>query len=342
MPRRLTSADILDPGLCPKETRRGYRIRFRSSGRTTSGSVYLPHRTERAAGLTLLTWAHCFVGLDRQHAPSIRGLPGVERAHLSAWLANGCAVAAADYRGLDGSGINPFPFAEEAAQDVIEICAAARELDAGIGDSVVAAGFCQGADTVIRAAAVAPFADFDLDYRGTIALSPPDYLSYFTAVTQDSDFPADALIFALLAGMRSQDPSFRPQEFLPATGSEFLTAAESLSVPGMRQLLAPYTVGDLGLHNLTRHPRVAAALRHCGEIPEPTKGPLLVGTIVDDPLTPESTIRGTIAQLSAQGAEVLHRSYAGRHLDILSLAADDAIGWARQSANRSDPIGRPL
>ncbi|MEV0252344.1 hypothetical protein AB0H76_37550 [Nocardia sp. NPDC050712] len=317
----------LPPELWPAGAGGGYRIRYRDSGRVSSGSVFLP--AGEPASMPLLTWAHCFVGLDRHSAPSVCGLPRVEREHLSGWLARGFAVAAADFKGLDGCGLSPFPGTHQIAADLMGICPAARELDERIEKTVLAGGFCQGG----RAALHAAHPGFELNYKGAVALAPPDYLPYFTEVTADADRPADALILVLLAGMRGTDASFRPEDFLTRTGAECLSAITSLSVRQMRELLAPYTVGDLGVHRVAARTPVTAALTRCRSLPPtPTKS-FLVCTIEADPVSPPASAARSCAQLAGNGAEVVHRTYTGgAHMDVLGLAAADVLEWAVEHA----------
>ncbi|WP_280384940.1 hypothetical protein [Nocardia wallacei] len=321
----LTEVGVIDPERWPSGARGGYRIRFCSGDRVTTGSVFLPPPMPGRSEVPLCTWAHCFVGLDRQNAPSRRGLPGVELKHLSRWIANGFAVAVADFEGLDGHGLNPFPHPSWIAADVLAICPAARELDERIGNVVVAAGFCQGAGPVLHAS---PRPPSELELRGIVSLAPPDWLSYFTMVTRDPDFRADALAVAMLAGMRTADERFHPEDFLTDTGTAMLDAITSLSVPEMRKLLAPFTVRDLGLCELTRRPRVAAFLEQCDTLPERGEASILLAAADADALAPRSRVRRCAEELSVRGVAVTTALYTGEHLGILSSAAPEAVEWA--------------
>ncbi|MFC9892528.1 hypothetical protein ACFVMC_02425 [Nocardia sp. NPDC127579] len=322
----LLEADPIPSELWPAHTARGWRVRYRDSGRVSSGSVFLPAYT--TARMPLLTWAHCFVGLDGHNAPSAHGLPRVERAHLSAWLAQGFAVAAADYRGLDGCGLSPFPGTQQIAADIMGICPAARELDERIEKTVLAGGFCQGARGALHACP-GP----DLNYKGAVALAPPDYPAYFAHISDNPDFPADALMLVLLDGVRRTAPEFRPRDFLTRTGVELLEAISTLSVPQMRQLVAPYTVGDLGAAGSARYEPVAAALNRCASFAPGIAKSVLVGTLGADPVSPRGAAQRMCERLAERGAEVTHRSYIrGGHLDILRSAAADTLDWAIERA----------
>ncbi|NUS42994.1 MAG: hypothetical protein HOQ24_04815 [Mycobacteriaceae bacterium] len=315
--------------LWPAGARRGFRIRFRSRDGVTSGSVFFPEASGHAAESPLLTWAHCFLGLDRHNMPSRRGLPGAELKHLSAWLRRGFAVAAPDYEGLDGCGISPFPAPDGIAHDVVTICLAAQELDDSVGSAVVAGGFCQGAAAVLHAT-VPPHLRARLDHRATVALSPPDYAAYFQHVTRDPDFPADALVLTLLAGTRSADPRLCPEEFLTCEGKEMLDAATSHSVPELRTLLAPYTVADLGIQDIARHPALAEAFERSADVPPAAANRVLLASVAGDPTVPPDHLRRITERVAAHGCEVAQASYAGRHMDVLSLAASDAVRWAAE------------
>ncbi|WP_280267826.1 hypothetical protein [Nocardia wallacei] len=323
----LTEVGAIDPERWPGGARGGYRIRFCSGDRVTTGSVFLPPPMPGRTEVPLCTWAHCFVGLDRQNAPSRRGLPGVELKHLSRWIADGFAVAVADFAGLDGHGHNPFPDPDGIAADVLAICPAARELEPRIGNSVVAAGFCQGAAAVLRLPGVSHMYP-GLDLRGIVSLAPPDYLSYFTTVTRDPDFPADALTLVLLAGMRAADNRFHPRAHLTDAGAALLDTIAPMPIPQMREVLAPFTVRDLGLCGLTRRPSIAAYLEYCSAIPENDGIPIFLAAVDADPLTPRDSLRHCVRRLSAGGAAVTTALYTGEHLGILSSAAPEAVEWA--------------
>ncbi|RDI52838.1 hypothetical protein [Nocardia mexicana] len=291
----------------------------------------MPRSDSLRETVPLCTWAHCFVGLDQQNAPSRRGLPGVELKHLSRWIANGFAVAVADFEGLDGHGLSPFPDPDGIAADILAICPAAREFDERIGNGVIAGGFCQGAAAVLRLPGIShPYSEVDL--RGIVSLAPPDYPSYFTMVTRDPDFPADALALVLLAGLRAADDGFDPGARLTDTGMALLDEIPPLSVPEMRRLLEPFTVRDLGLYDLTGEPRVAEFLEQCDALPENDGTPIFLASVDSDPLTPEASIRRCADQLSARGAEVATTRYAGDHMGILSSAASEAVEWAVRAA----------
>ncbi|MEV6274022.1 hypothetical protein [Nocardia sp. NPDC051832] len=324
----LIDACPIAPELWPAGADLGYRLRYHDHGRVSSGTLFLPPDRARAR-MPLLTWAHCFVGLDQHNAPSRYGLPGFELKFLSGWLDRGFAVAAADYKGLDGCGLSPFPGARQIASDIIAICPAAFELDERIEKTVIAAGFCQGGVAALHTSHPGP----ELHCKGAIGLAPPDYLSYFSMVTRDADLPADAFILALLAGVRISDNRFRPGEFLTRKGVELLEAITSLSVPQMRELLAPYTVGDLGAQQVTLRKPVAAALAGCQTIPQATAKSVLVCTVGVDPLAPRSIAQRYCQELTQRGAEVTHRSYTtGGHMDMLRLATTDTIDWAVERA----------
>ncbi|GAB2669134.1 lipase family protein [Nocardia goodfellowii] len=325
----LIDASPIESALWPAGAAGGYRLRYHDHGRISSGSLFLPPADRTPERMPLLTWAHCFLGLEHHNAPSRHGLPGIELKHLSRWLAAGFAVAVADYKGLDGCGLSPFPGTSQIAADIIAICPAAREFDERIEKTVVAAGFCQGGVGVLHAAHPGP----ELDYKGAVALAPPDFLAYFSLVTGDPELPADAFILALLAGVRISDDRFHPEEFLTRKGAELLDAITTLSVPQMRDLLAPYTVGDLGAEQVTLRNPVIEALARCQTIPRTTAKSFLVCTVDVDPLAPPAAAQRYCAELTHWGAEVTHRSYAtGGHMDILNLAAADAIDWAVERA----------
>ncbi|MEV6521803.1 lipase family protein [Longispora sp. NPDC051575] len=324
----LAEVSPLPARLWPDGSGRGVRLSFWSGGRLTSGAVLFPRTAPPAGGWPLLAWGHCMVGVGGPNAPSLRGLPRLEREHLAAWLRRGFAVVAPDYRGLDTHGVNPFPHGGALAGDLLDIARAVRELDAPVGTPVIAAGFSQGAGVALAAAARWRAHAPDLDYRGTAALAPLDHLAFFTEVTRHGDAPVEQLVPMMLAGLRAHDPTFRPLEFLTSTGVRILERATTASMPQIRSALLRLRNTDLGTSGLTRRPDVRRLLRTAQAQVCRYDRPVLLCTTDRDVLAPPRSTARLAARLRRCGTDVGYRSFDGPdHLAVLPVAADHVARW---------------
>ncbi|WP_386779039.1 lipase family protein [Longispora fulva] len=305
------------------------RLRYWSRGRLTSGSVFLPEAEPSGTGWPIVTWAHCMVGIGGSNAPSLGGLPRLERVHLTAWLRRGFVVAAADYLGLDAHGITPYPYGEPLASDILDIARAVQDLGAPIDAPVIAAGFSQGADVALYAALLWQSHAPELDFRGTVALAPLDYPTFFTAVTKDEDSPVEQLVPMLLAGMRAHSPTFEPRDFLTDHGNRLVEVAATASMPQMRAAMAPFRNSDLGVSGMMRRLDIQCLLAEARPPVTRYHPPLLLCTTTRDILSPPKSTARLQTQLRECGTDATFRCYEGvNHLSALPTTAHDSARWA--------------
>ncbi|WP_212829803.1 lipase family protein [Catellatospora sp. TT07R-123] len=292
--------------------------------------MFLPKATPSEAGWPVVTWAHCMVGIGGPNAPSLRGLPRLERIHLTAWLQRGFAVAAADYLGLDAHGVTPYPYGEPLASDILDIARAVKGLGAPIGAPVIAAGFSQGADVALYAALLWQSHAPELDFRGTVALAPLDHPTFFTAVTKDEDSPVEQLVPMLLAGARAHNPTFQPRDFLTDRGNRLVELAAIASMPQMRAALAPFRNGDLGVGGMVRRLDVQRVLAEARPPVTRYQRPLLLCTTTQDILSPPGSTAHLSSRLRACGTDATFHCHEGvNHLSALPASAHDSAQWAR-------------
>ncbi|HEY1178418.1 MAG TPA: lipase family protein, partial [Phytomonospora sp.] len=145
---------------------------YDGGGRLVTGSVFVPAGRAPEGGWPVIGFAHGTTGLSDAAAPSRAGLPRLERAHVSAWLAGGYAVAATDYEGLATPGPHPYFNGEAVADDVIDAVRAAHQLGHRLSRDWLAVGFSQGGHAALFCAHIATGYAPELDFKGTVALAP--------------------------------------------------------------------------------------------------------------------------------------------------------------------------
>ncbi len=133
----------------------------------SSGVVLLPHGSPPKEGWPIIAWAHPFIAVARQCAPSLmRGLSS--GSALSMYANLGYAVVATDYAGLGTSFRNAGFDAESNATDVINAVRAARKALPQLGTRWIAIGVGNGGASALATAELAAPGNNDL---GAISIS---------------------------------------------------------------------------------------------------------------------------------------------------------------------------
>src|SRR3954453_8514283 len=124
-----------------------------------SGSVSVPKGKPPKGGWPVITWAHGTTGVADVCAPSrdFAGSPNPTgetyiNNDLNAWLAAGYAVLRTDYQGLGTPGKHPYLIGASEGRSVVDIVAAARQLDPNISKRYLIAGHSQGGHAALFAA----------------------------------------------------------------------------------------------------------------------------------------------------------------------------------------------
>jgi len=92
---------------------------------SVSGAVYLPKGAAPAGGWPIVAWAHGTTGVADVCAPSWHDRSADRWRYLNAWLGQGFAVVATDYRGLGTPGVHPYLDYDPAGRDVLDSIRAA-------------------------------------------------------------------------------------------------------------------------------------------------------------------------------------------------------------------------
>jgi alpha/beta superfamily hydrolase len=153
------------------------RVLYHSSSDTgtdvvVSGVVVVPPGPPPTGGFPIVTWAHPTTGLPPACLPSLGGATPIP--YLGALVRAGDVVAATDYQGLGPGAIEPYLVGQSEARDVLDAARAARELlGAAASNTVVVAGYSEGAQAALVAGQVAERYAPDLFVRGVVAIAPP-------------------------------------------------------------------------------------------------------------------------------------------------------------------------
>jgi pimeloyl-ACP methyl ester carboxylesterase len=205
-----------------------------------TGAVAVPHGTPPPGGWPVISWAHGTVGNADQCAPTRQsgGYTAVTSATLDQYVRAGYAVVQTDYEGLGTPGVHPYLNGQSAANTVVDIVRAARDLDPHIGKDFVAVGHSQGGHSALwTAASDDPRRDVRL--LGAVALSPGGYnlgttTSYFSFIP----FLPPAQAIAVLA--------FLPTILSGAEAAQPTIDADTMLIPEARPLLEVGRTGCIG------------------------------------------------------------------------------------------------
>src|SRR3954462_7505330 len=147
-----------------------------------SGSVSVPRGKPPKGGWPVITWAHGTTGVADICAPSRDGLdPSANTGEtyingdLNAWLDAGYAVLRTDYEGLGTPGKHPYLIGTSEGRSVLDIVAAARQLDPNISKRYLIAGHSQGGHAALYAAGLASSWQPKLKLRGPFASARPPH-----------------------------------------------------------------------------------------------------------------------------------------------------------------------
>ena len=197
------------------------RIVYRSASATgadvaASGVVLIPRGNAPKEGWPVIAWAHPFIAVARQCAPSLmRGLGS--GSVLSMYVNLGYAVVATDYTGLGTAYRNAGYDVDSNALDVIYAVQAARKAVSRLGATWVAVGEGNGGAAAL-ALAEEESATKDQGYLGSVSISGGlDFRGKFDQVR--SGKWEDSLAY-LAFGMKTVYPAFSLDDMLTKRGMD--------------------------------------------------------------------------------------------------------------------------
>jgi len=298
-----------------------------------SGVVIVPERQPPSGGWPVIAWAHGFVGVARECAPSLQENLG-EGSFLSMYVNLGYAVVATDYAGLGTSARNAYVDLPSNAADVIYSVAAARAAVPELGPRWIAMGISEGDLAAIGVAEL----EHDPDYLGSIALSGIVDSNNLLAVHLAKALPLYPVFLAY--GIKSVFPKFDAHEILDDVGMNFYTRVQnSCALAGQPRLSPKLILKPNWQENAFVKDFVGR--NTLGE--KKASAPLLVLASETDPETPIAFTTEAVSRLCKQGDRVQFYRYQNPEARAaIGDSVRDQIGWIQaRFANRAAPSNCP-
>lgn len=240
-PGTIVSSRPLDEAELIPSAVTGYRLVYRTTGQNgepqiSAGNIYLPAGNPPPGGWRVVSWGHSTSGIAQGCAPNLMG--GIadtfdETPQLSAYLAQGYAVAATDYIGLGAPGHYEYLAGRAAGHAMLDIVRAGRIHDPALSDSYVPAGHSIGGQSALFAAQLSPNYAPELDLRGTVAYAPTsNYEDLITTLSGPGlavPFPEglQLRVLMIMAGLDHARPDLRVTDYLSDRGKQVLAIAEA-------------------------------------------------------------------------------------------------------------------
>lgn len=341
---RLLSAKPLRTAAALPSARANYLVKYTSRGARgelilVSGTVALPRGKAPRKGWPVISWAHGTTGTADVCAPSRDRVDGPAHDYLSAmdatldrWVAKGFAVVKTDYEGLGTPGEHPYIHGDSAANTVVDIVRAARQLNHRVGRDWFAVGHSQGGQAALFAAAKRPHR-YGLHLRGAIPLAPGgtsiSQLVPFIQSGQPGSQAAIAFLPTILIGAAAADPAVNPRRLLTDGAEQLLDVANTAcqrqiaaaaAAFGSRPAFAPGAdVGPLTAYLRTQEPQNLTI-----------KVPTLVLQGTADVLVRKPSTDFLVSELRKRSDRVQYRIYEGAdHRGVVSASFADQLQFAK-------------
>ena len=302
-----------------------------------SGSISVPKGKPPKGGWPVITWAHGTTGVADACAPSrdVAGDPaGTGETYingdLNAWLRAGYAVLRTDYEGLGTPGKHPYLIGTSEGRSVVDIVAAARQLDPNIGKRYLIAGHSQGGQSALFAAGLASSWQPKLKLRGTVAFAPASHIldqaSLLPALTSPSGLTALATL--IIDGASTQSSAINVNQIFSDQVLQFYPLLQSQCLGRLGQSdelggIAPSQLGRSGADPSALNP-VLAAMNPLVR----TAAPVLMeqGT-ADTTVFPFYTDQLNTELVNA-GDQITYKKYPGvNHVGVVTAGEADALAF---------------
>ncbi|WP_241384117.1 lipase family protein [Rhodococcus sp. CH91] len=297
-----------------------------------TGALFLPRGTAPEGGWPVVTWAHGTVGLADSCAPSRLPRTPRDTAYLDHWLAQGYAVAAADYPGLGSEGVHRYLDGQSAANSVIDIVRAGRAVEPALSDRWVVIGQSQGGHAALHTAHAATTRAPELDFRGALTTGAPSNLERVFPLGSPG-FPdlglegLTAFAAYIFAGLRDADPDLDVDAYLTDLGREVVDGAEQLCYDELIDRFGGIGIGEILARPLSDD-RFRAAFTDYLAVP--TRGydrPLFLAQGLGDTTVPAPLAFALVAELWAGGAHAQFRTYPTGHSETMFASLPDTTGF---------------
>jgi pimeloyl-ACP methyl ester carboxylesterase len=305
-----------------------------------SGSVSVPKGKPPKGGWPVITWAHGTTGVADVCAPSrdFAGNPNVTgetyiNNDLNAWLRAGYAVLRTDYEGLGTPGKHPYLVGTSEGRSVVDIVAAARQLDPNISKRYLIAGHSQGGHAALFAAGLASSWQPKLKLRGTVAFAPASHLldqaSLLPLLTSPSSLTALATM--ILDGASTQSSAININAIL---SDEVLPFYPLLQSQCLGRLGQSDELGGIPPSHLERPGADLSALNPVLAAMNPavkTAAPILIPQGEADTTVFPNFTSQLKDELIGLGDQVTYKTYPGTdHVGVVTAGEADALAFFQQ------------
>jgi predicted esterase len=305
-----------------------------------SGSVAVPKGKPPKGGWPVITWAHGTTGVADVCAPTrdFAGTPNPTgetyiNGDLSAWLAAGYAVLRTDYEGLGTPGPHPYLIGTSEGRSVVDVVAAARQLDPRIGKRYLIAGHSQGGQAALFAAGLAASWQPKLKLRGTVSFAPASHILEQVPLLSSFHSPSGltALATLIVHGASTQSSAINVNQIL---SDQVLAFYPLLEQQCLGRLGASDELGGIAPADIERSGADLSALNPVLAAMNPlvkSDAPIQIeqgesDTTVFKPFTDQLK-----DQLIAAGNQLTYRTYPGvDHVGVVTAGEADALAFFQQ------------
>jgi dienelactone hydrolase len=305
-----------------------------------SGSVAVPRGKPPKGGWPVITWAHGTTGAADVCAPSrdFAGTPNPTgesyiNDDLNAWLQAGYAVLRTDYEGLGTPGRHPYLIGTSEGRSVVDIVAAARQLDRRIGKRYLIAGHSQGGQGALFAAGLAGSWQPKLKLRGTVAFAPASHILDQTALLPLLTSPSvlTALATMIVDGASTQSSAINVNQIL---SDQVLAFYPLLQQQCLSRLGQPDELGGIPPSLLERSGADLSAINPVLAAMNPlvrSSAPIQIEQGDADTVVFKLYTDQLKGELDAAGNQVSYKTYPGSdHVGVVTTGEPDALAFFQQ------------
>ena len=216
-----------------------------------SGVVSVPPGKPPKRGWPVITYAHGTTGVAELCAPSrvtsaspVAPYVTYVQPELNDWISAGYAVVQSDYQGLGTPGPHGYLIGKAEGRGVLDIVAAARQLNPSIGKRYLIAGHSQGGHAALFAAGLADRWASGLKLTGTVAYAPASHILQQAQALEAFTSPSalSALAALIIRGAASQTDTVVPSQILAPESLALYPQVDEVCLP---QLGAPDSFGGI-------------------------------------------------------------------------------------------------
>ena len=283
-----------------------------------SGMVIVPSSPAPVGGRTVVAWAHPTTGAARNCAPSLALDPFqlIEGLHLL--LAEGFAIAAADYPGLGVAGESSYLLGVPESNSVLDSVRAARQIDdVHAGTNVLLWGHSQGGQAALFAAQRAREYSPELHIEGVAVAAPAADLRALMTANLDNISGVTITSYAVTAyetAYAKRDPASQIDDILTREGAAATPAMSSLCLLTQTARIHAIATPLIGSY-VTSDPSTTqpwrALLTENSAGGSPIDAPIFVGQGLADKLVAPASTRAFVTGLCAAGEAVSFHEYPG-------------------------------